>query len=876
MKNALSDSYSSSEDLQLFEAVKSLPKFKETKSGQYRACCPAHDDKNPSLSITHKGDKLLLNCFAGCSYQDIKGALLNGQGSPEIPKKAKVKGQSNGNGYGDPEAIYSYQDENGDLLYQKLRFKTPGGKSFAFRKPDANNGWVWGLDGVRKVLYLLPDVLRALNKGESIYIVEGEKDAQTLINLGLCATTPPEGASGKWLDDYTKSLEGAKAIVVLYDNDAPGKKKAQEIATALRSQVKSLKVIDLPRVEDKEDITDWIEKRGGSRAELLKLVEDTQEWEPKTLETQAPYRATSQGLFLQKPTKDGIIEIPLTNFQARIEQAIELDDGAKKELYFVVLGSVGPHTLPPIRVPASKYNTMQWVTEHWGDYAVINAGHHIKDCTRTAIQYLSLDNDRTRQVIYQHLGWRHLEGQWAYLHTMGAITQAGPLDTVKVEPDAPLSKYSLIYDDTPETLKDAVADSIQCLDIAPDIITIPLLASVYRAPLCELFPAPVTTFLVGQTGVKKSTLLGIAQSHFGKGFDEAHLPASWHSTDNALERLCFCAKDTVLSIDDFAPNGTHQDIQRLHSKAERVIRGQGNLSGRQRMQSNTELRTTYYPRGIILSSGEDTPKGQSLRARMVVVEIGKDSIFLEKLEQAQKWASNGLLSIAMSGYIRWIAKHWETIKGQIEGLFEELRKGFLKTPCTHARIPHTIAHLMLGFHFFLEYAQEAGGLAEVRKEELLDRAREAFTDISNAQAEYQQSEDPADRFLELLYAAVIAGKAHLASVDKDDRPETLDAGDAKNWGWRPLGMQDVPQGDRIGWVKRDLILLQPDIAHKTAQEMARAQGESLGITQRTLWKRLVEKKRIISNKGRFTHQERVNGQSRRVIAIPMPEWERGE
>ena len=93
-----------------------------------------------------------------------------------------------------------------------------------------------------------------------------------------------------------------------------------------------------------------------------------------------------------------------------------------------------------------------------------------------------------------------------------------------------------------------------------------------------------------------------------------------------LEKKAFLAKDAVLVVDDFAPAGTTTDVQRLHREADRLFRGAGNRSGRARMRADGGSRPTYYPRGLIVSTGEDVPSGQSLRARMLVLELAPGDI----------------------------------------------------------------------------------------------------------------------------------------------------------------------------------------------------------------------------------------------------------
>ena len=134
--------------------------------------------------------------------------------------------------------------------------------------------------------------------------------------------------------------------------------------------------------------------------------------------------------------------------------------------------------------------------------------------------------------------------------------------------------------------------------------------------------------------------------------DARHLPGSWRSTGNALEGLAFLAKDALLTVDDFSPTGTTYDIQRMHREADRFLRAQGNISARQRMRADASLRPSKPPRGLILSTGEEVPRGESLNARMLVTELpneGPGSLDWGCLTDCQRAAAEGWYARAMAG-----------------------------------------------------------------------------------------------------------------------------------------------------------------------------------------------------------------------------------
>lgn len=213
---------------------------------EYVARCPSHQDRNPSLSIRDAGNQLLVYCHAGCS-QDAVIAALRGRGLWP--------------GTGGIVATYPYSDERGELLYEVVRFAP---KEFRVRRPNGRGGWTWGLGDVRRVLYRLPDVI----KNPIIFLVEGERDVDTLRAWGFVGTTNVFGAMAQWLPEYSAALSG-REVIILPDNDAPGWGRATRIARELLPVAAKVQVIGL---EGAKDASEWFE-RGHSECELIALVE---------------------------------------------------------------------------------------------------------------------------------------------------------------------------------------------------------------------------------------------------------------------------------------------------------------------------------------------------------------------------------------------------------------------------------------------------------------------------------------------------------------------------------------------------------------------------------------------------------------------------
>jgi putative DNA primase/helicase len=128
----------------------------------YDARCSAHDDRRPSLSFKDGDRGLIVRCHAGCSLEVIVGRL--GLLVRDLFNSQVTTGRSR------IVATYPYHDEDGELLYEAVRFEP---KSFAMRRPDGRGGWLWNMSGVRRVLYRLPE----LRGQDAVFVTEGEKDA---------------------------------------------------------------------------------------------------------------------------------------------------------------------------------------------------------------------------------------------------------------------------------------------------------------------------------------------------------------------------------------------------------------------------------------------------------------------------------------------------------------------------------------------------------------------------------------------------------------------------------------------------------------------------------------------------------------------------
>lgn len=255
--------------------------------GNVHCPCPNHVDEKPSFNVSEKGGKILFHCHGTCTQGDVVEALKARSLWTEKKQERAAKRIVN---------TYDYTDERGELLHQTVRYEP---KDFRQRQPDGRGGWVWNLKDVRPVLYRLPSILCAVESGETIYLCEGEKDADRLRQWGLPSTTNPMGAE-KWRPEYSECLRNAH-IVILPDNDPAGYKHVEKVGQSLLSVAASVRLIELPGLPHKGDVSDWIAK-GGTADALLEMVTSAPPWKPAPqprrempAEHLLPFRMTDYG-----------------------------------------------------------------------------------------------------------------------------------------------------------------------------------------------------------------------------------------------------------------------------------------------------------------------------------------------------------------------------------------------------------------------------------------------------------------------------------------------------------------------------------------------------------------------------------------------------
>lgn len=269
-----------------------LERAKSVGKGSWMALCPAHEDRNPSLSISEGRDgRVLLKCHAGCAVPAIVAAIGLTVGDLYVPDPAKSATITrNGSGSSETavlplqrpifEKSYDYVDEDGALLFQVCRFRdqVSGKKQFRQRRRGEGNEWIYNRGDARLVLYHLPQLIEALALDRQVFIVEGEKDVETLESLGYVATTNAGGA-GKWSEEYSRLFDGAD-VIIAPDNDEAGESHANQVAASLTAAGARVRILKLPDLPPKGDVTDWMATHDGPA--LAEQLAAAPAWEPPT------------------------------------------------------------------------------------------------------------------------------------------------------------------------------------------------------------------------------------------------------------------------------------------------------------------------------------------------------------------------------------------------------------------------------------------------------------------------------------------------------------------------------------------------------------------------------------------------------------------
>ena len=789
-----------------------------------------------------------------------------------------------------PTKIYSYTDAQGHELFQVCRFETmyQGKRAKTFRQrryapedPNAKgSGYVWSVpESIRDTtLYKMPQLQEAIRAGKTVYLVEGEKDVETLLRLGYAATCNPGGA-GKWRDGYTARLIGAD-VVILPDNDPEnkddpekgrtGQKHAWHVAQALQGKAKRVRIVDLTQcyaqLPLKGDISDMVAAMGDQAAmdALQRVLAQTHDFDPDAPQYWLSPMQQAEILYDDVQgygVKDGCLvqyqqggaTKPLSDFVPLMRVELIRDNGVEKSLSFVLDGwQRNGRQLPRVVISAEELDSMRWVTGKWGTHASVTPGSTNGPKVAYAVKQVG-QRVAKRVTEYLHTGWREIDGKWCYLYHGGAIG----MDGVTVDMGDALKTYQLGGSED-ITFKQGAEMSLRLMKVLHPEMGAALLGVTYLAPLREWMSQTDTVpafclFLHGITGTHKSTAAALAMAHYGN-FHAKNPPASFNDTANQIRTKAFLVKDMPLLVDDYHPTNSLQEARQMAATAQAISRAFGDGSDRGRLNADRTVSASKPPRSVAIITGEDLPAvGESGLARYYIVEVGRNDVPISKdLTDLQEAAREGYLQRAMRGYILWLSKQTDKLPTQLHSMFlqyRELVRGM--TAGTHDRAPESVACLLIGYSMMLYYMRDIGVMSGQEAAKMMAQAQTILVEATRRQAQDMRSQKPSTIFLtsinELL-ASKEAGVCDLAApIDQQREPEHM-----------------------IGYMDNQYYYLLPNVAFSAVSELCRKQETRFPVTLKGLYKHLKEDGICgdAVTEESITRNKRIKGKAMRVLWIP--------
>jgi hypothetical protein len=741
-----------------------------------------------------------------------------------------------------PALLIPLHGVHGEIAGYQIRPDTPrqdrDGKVVKYETPGKS----------RMVLDVPPTARGKLgDPATPLFITEGVKKADSAVTRGLCCVallgvwnwrgTNADGGKVALVEWDSIALNG-RAVYVVFDSDVTVKSSVHAAMARLKAYLEhrgaTVRVVYLPGGEGgaKVGLDDFF-VAGHDVDELLSHATDTLRAAPlDPSEQEPPYRITDEGIFGR--SRDGEGWAQLTNFSARIVADKLLDDGIEERRTFSVETRLGARSTR-FDVPAAEFDDLRWVAEHVGAGATVFAVRNAEKHVRAAIQSLTgLSATQVRAIA--HTGWANVGGGEVFVHRGGAIGELGAVSGVEVALEEALDPVELPVPPDRDGLRRAVRAVLSLLDVAPVRISAVVMAASLRA---VIGPCDFAIHLAGASGVFKTALAAISQQFFGRSFSGHRLPANWTWTANSIEALAFAAKDIVMVVDDFAPAGGTDGLRKLQEVSDRLFRNQGNNAGRGRCATDGSLRRTKHPRGLLISSGEDVPRGSSIRARVFIVHVAQGDVDRGRLTAAQTAGDAGEYASAMAGFVRFLAARRAATTASLSARVREIR-GEMAADGVHRRTPGICADLLFGVETFVGFAVAAGVLDGTEARAVIDRVRAGLVEAIDVQRSDQTEAEPAERFLALLQSALLSGEAHVCGRDGRHPPEP------SPWGWARLTGVGEPletdswaaRGRCVGWLDGEDLYLDQDAAVRAVCVVGAQSGDPIAVTPGTIARRL--------------------------------------
>lgn len=662
-----------------------VPKLHRSDKSQWRGPCPIHDgtDENFAVEPTSGAWYCHSQCGRGGSMVDLEVALSRSDSATARKAVFEAVGRvgtrvQRGRARGPKRlrevAVYDYKSETGETRFQVVRFEgedpTTGVRTKTFRqRRPTTDGWAWNLKGVELIPYRFAQLRSSAG---TVYIAEGEKDVHTLEALGLTATCNPMGA-GKWRSEYSPYFAGLD-VVILPDNDEPGRSHAEAVLKSLLPHVKSVRLVELPGLAPKGDVTDWAAS-GGNRQQLEALVTATAtvklepERETTDAERQFPFFSAPDGWYWRDSE---------TGTSIRLSGPFQ-----------IVASTCNEHSTNHGRL-------LEWLDArgHQHRYACplslfAGDGNDVRE--RLLDGGLMLEPGRKARERLAILIQTHPSTAW-----VRSVSRVGWHADVFVLPEVaigPEGREKTVYQGhgiahsfrQAGTLREWQQEvAARCSGNSRLMFAVSMaLAGPLLQPLGEQSGG---IHLVGGTSTGKSTILHVAASVWGGG--QSAFVRSWSATVNGLEAVAELHNDSILILDELHSANPKSIVE--------VVYALGNGVGRARMNRNLALRPVIAWRTLFLSSGEITleehaskagerpPGGAEVRMLNVPADAGAGLGAFEALHGERdarsfadrlRLAASKTYGTAGPEFVRYLVNH----HAEVREIAAKLRQEFVST-----------------------------------------------------------------------------------------------------------------------------------------------------------------------------------------------------
>lgn len=557
---------------------------------------------------------------------------------------------------------------------------------------------------------------------------------------------------------------------------------------------------------------------------------------------------------LQRKVKKGNSEElkTLSNFMPIPTKKIYIDNGLEVEGFLEIAAVLNNKIrLNPVKVNYNKLENMSWIFNPTWDLLpqIYPPKSNHKEYVYAVIQNLS--KDINKETIYEHTGFRKVNGKLVYLHQGGAI---GDNKDIKVDlSEINLERYK--FTDNKYDLNESIKTSLSILDLSKKEITIPLLALTYLSPLRSLFleeniPLGFVTWIVGESGSQKSSLSSIMVSHFGD-FERDTLPGGFKDTVNSIEKKSFTLKDTLFAIDDYYPSQTLQEGKKMDAVAESLFGLYGDRQARSRMkQDGQTVKMGFSARGMCIVTGESFPSmAESRTARALIIEMARRDIDLQLLSKLQERKDQ--LSFCMKEFIQYIIENYKEIKKNCKSKFIEYRNK-ANQDFAHGRIPEIIASEYMGIELFYEFAYSKHAIEFEEMNKLKLMSWDNLIKTAQKQSVKTEENRTDNMFFRGVQGLLLSKKIYLKNYKNNQREP------------------DIPLSTFVGYYdeERQRCYLLPDVIYNEIVKFYAMQGIKFPGNAGSTWKYLKEAGRLFpGEKDRNKTRKSINGKMVTFIEV---------